>query len=151
VSTRGFGGPERESRQATSSSSELHFRDLFESVASKRERSEAVASCSSRTLRMVEEFRENLPAPGDLTDEQMACLERQADGLEGALRLALRAEIGVALTIPRTLASVRLDQPEHAGLLDAEADAVEAFATSLRSTAAALRLMHEIHGRSRLR
>jgi|SRR3954452_6988611 hypothetical protein len=132
------------------SDAESHFDDLFQGVAVKRERSEAVATCSRRTLKMVEAFQLNLVSQSGLTEEQRSCLAREADRLEAALRVALRSEIEVALTIPRTLASVRLDQPEHAGLLDGEADAVEAFATSLRSTAAALRLMHEIRRRSGL-
>jgi hypothetical protein len=129
---------------------QARFDDLFEGVATKRERSAAVATCSRRTLRMVEEFQLNLLSYGELTEAQRGSLAREADRLEAALRLALRSEVDVALTIPRTLARVRLDQPEHAGLLDGEADAVEALAGSLRSTAAALRLMHEIRRRARL-
>jgi uncharacterized protein Yka (UPF0111/DUF47 family) len=134
-----------------SSSAGRRFHDLFDGVASKRERSEAVATCSRRTMRMVEEFRVNLLAKDELTDEEMASLAQQADGLERAVRLALHSEIGVALTIPRTLASVRLDQPEHAGLLDGEADAVEALSTSLRSAASAIRLTHEMRRRAQPR
>jgi hypothetical protein len=99
---------------------------------------------------MVEVFRLNLLAHEQLSDEYRVRLAEEADKLEGALRVALRSDVGAARTIPWTLASVRLDQPEHAGLLDGEADAAEALATSLRSTAAAIRLVHELRRRSRL-
>jgi hypothetical protein len=118
-------------------------REIFDAAARMRDLAAEQAAGLEQQVRLAEERRDELLRPGEATPEQRARLDETLDGLLSTARVQLAFSAKQATTAGELLAIVDPEEPEHARILTAEAEAAETLSRSLRALAGVTRLIEE--------
>jgi len=117
--------------------------EIFDAAERMRELAAEQATGLEQHVRLAEERRDVLLELPEATPEQQSHLDEMLNGLLSTARAQLAFSAKQATLAGELLAVVDPEQPEHIGVVNAEADAADTLSRSLRALAAVMRLMEE--------
>jgi tRNA A37 threonylcarbamoyltransferase TsaD len=117
--------------------------EIFDAAARMRELAAEQATALEQHVRLAEERRDELLGLQEATPEQQAHLDEMLNGLLSTARAQLAFSAKQATIAGELLAVVDPEQPEHVGIVAAEADAADTLSRSLRALAGVMRLIEE--------
>ncbi len=117
--------------------------EIFDAAARMRELAAEQATALEQQVRLAEERRDELLGLQEATPEQQAHLDEMLNGLLSTARAQLAFSAKQATIAGELLAVVDPEQPEHVGIVAAEADAADTLSRSLRALAGVMRLIEE--------
>jgi hypothetical protein len=123
--------------------SEDPFSEMFEASAQMSEAAGANAAQSEQNLQVARELRDWLLDQPDLTSEQRASVAESLEALVAISRTQIAGFVTQADLASKALAFVDPGQPEHVGVVRAEAEAIDALARGLQALAAGMSLIQE--------
>ena len=118
--------------------------EIFDAAARMRELAAEQATELEQHVRFAEERRDELLGSREATPEQRSHLDEMFDGLLSTARAQLAFSAKQATLAGQLLAVVDPEEPEHVGIVIAEADAADTLSRSLRTLAAVMRLIEEM-------
>jgi hypothetical protein len=120
---------------------------LFDLNAQMRKAAAALADSAQKSLQVVEGNLQWFATNPKLTPDDESSLREILAELRATTRTMLANLGSQTATAGQVLAAIDPDQPEHVGIVAAEAEAFESMAANLRTQAAAIRLVHETERR----
>ena len=117
--------------------------EIFDAAARMRGLAAEQATGLEQRVRLAEERRDELLGLREATSEQQSHLDEMLNGLLSTARAQLAFSAKQATLAGELLAVVNPEEPEHVGIVTAEADAADTLSRSLRALAAVMRLIDE--------
>jgi PHD/YefM family antitoxin component YafN of YafNO toxin-antitoxin module len=117
--------------------------EIFDAAARMRELAAEQATGLEQRVRLAEERRDELLGLQEASPEQQSHLDEMLNGLLSTARAQLAFSAKQATLAGELLAVVNPEEPEHVGIVTAEADAADTLSRSLRALAAVMRLIDE--------
>jgi len=124
---------------------------LFDAAARMRELAAEQATELEQQVRLAEERRDGLLELQNANPEQQSHLDEMLNGLLSTARAQLAFSAKQASLAGELLAVVDPEEPQHVGIVTAEAEAAETLSRSLRALAAVMRLIEETRRRVKRR
>ena len=117
--------------------------ELFDAAARMRELAAEQATGLEQHVRVAEARRDELLGLQEPTAVQQSHLDEMLNGLLSTARAQLAFSAKQAALAGELLAVVDPEQPEHVGVVAAEAEAADTLSRSLRAIAAVMGLIEE--------